>query len=145
MSSLLVMSQTSSLPHLFPLAAISSLLEWQLHILCLPQAASFRCGTDLMLQATRFLPASSASRFPELLLSSPFPFFMCLTVCPWHSLLNISLISVRQKLPGDARCDSLVIPSYPSVVSQPPAGAAHKRCGPWYIAGLKVRTGFRHS
>lgn len=95
MTSLVVISQTSLLVHLSLFSVISFSLEWLLHSLCLPKLPPLASAQTTCF-SLRFLPASSTAHFPKLSLSSLAP-FLCTAFCPWHGLLNLSLISVRSE------------------------------------------------
>lgn len=110
----LVISQASSLLHLFPLPVVSSLRERPLHTLCLLKTTSFSFSPDHhMLQSARFLPASSASHVPELPLSSLFPFYEY-HVLPSAQFADCLSILLDQKLPGESVCEHAVqLPCHP--------------------------------
>lgn len=107
MTSLMVISQTPFLVHLSPFSVISFSLEWLLHSLCLPKLPPSVFSTDHMLQPTRFLPAPSTTLFPKLSLS-PLSLSMHTAFCPWHSLLNVSLVSLIRGFPGVASLSPLL-------------------------------------
>lgn len=107
MTSLMVISQTPFLVHLSPFSVISFSLEWLLHSLCLPKLPPSVFSTDHMLQPTWFLPAPSTTLFPKLSLS-PLSLSMHTAFCPWHSLLNVSLVSLIRGFPGVASLSPLL-------------------------------------